>query len=225
MEVDGNISAENLTVTNINAEKINVDSLCLSCITEKTVGESVVIDKPLLKNIHGVGRIYLDNFVKIDTNDTPIELFGNAWATSFESIGNGPSLLLPSPIESESPVLFRAASPSDYNNSCLNSGLLLVEVHVSLGFQALYETSVNTIALSLKKSGTVVSNVLKTIHTYNITRDNISLQNSVLLNPYDNLTLEITKFSDDNSGSVGIQSGSENSWATFKVLGFVDNLQ
>lgn len=214
------IDVETLLVNGNVFDGSSLTELNVDCIKENTVGSSVLIDTPIFKNLHGVGRIYLNNFVKIENNDETVVLQGGAWSISYQSLGNGPNLLLIENNELDYP-LFQA--PENYPNICLSEAWqMIVEVDVSLTYDAINSGSPNKLELRLNKNDNPVSIVKQTINPYNITQDNISLHDTILLGPNEKLTIDITKR--ENNGSVGIISGSEYSWATFKVVGFINSI-
>lgn len=219
IDKDTNIKCKNLTCKTFNVTgNVSYDTVLACKLQENTAGESVLIDKPLIQNPHGIGRIYLDNFVKIDNNDTPVMLYGNAFVKSFESYGNGPDLLI-LPSEPTGPIF---TAPNSYSNNCLDSNWqLMVEVDISITLDAVTAGNENKFVIRLKKNDTIVSEVRKTLSLYFVTNDNISLHDVILFSPNDQLYLEVEKQAND--GSVALINGSQYSWATFKVLGFYNN--
>lgn len=213
-----------------NTEKITTETICVGCVKENLIGESVVIDKPLVQNPHGVGRIYLNESVKIEAESPPVEIVGNKWRTSFESVGNGPSMLLRNDqVELENVPLFQ--TPASYSNLCIsNDWLMMVDVDIALNFEALNDinTQAQRVLISLKRNGVAVSGLYHQVkYTNNIIQDNIVFHDTVLLGPASYLTLEITS---NGLGSIGLVGGlvgefsSYNSWATFKIIGFIPNV-
>jgi hypothetical protein len=231
----------NLFVKNMKTKSITTSTLTTSSMTtsgpiktkfleQETLGQGVVVDRPLISNAHGICRAFLNQDVKLFNTDSVLLDAGQVWTRSFESaVFNDtydfPPLLLQSTNETEV-HLFTTPTQIQYQNICLPTNwVMLVEVNgvfpiVSFNFGM---GSSNIYTIKLLKNGVEVSNVSQSsVNDFGFgpinNTDSLTFHDIIECFPGDVLDFE---YSIDTNGSFGsITSGSNKCYATFKILSF-----
>lgn len=108
-------------------DTIQAESTCTNKVKELIPGAGVFIDKPLFGNIHGVGKVWLndDGAIKISGNDFvvfPVLV----WDLNFESQGAGPPLLL------QGGHLLTIPPLNGYLNECVEDWCVCIKVHLQI---------------------------------------------------------------------------------------------
>jgi len=231
-------SKRNVFATSVKTNALITKSMTTSgplktkLVEQETLGQGAVIDKPLMSNVHGICRAYLNQNVKLNNSDSVLLDAGQVWNKSFESavfndIYDFPPLLLQSTNESEV-HLFTAPAQIQYQNKCLpQNWVMLVEVNgvfpiTSFDFGGFGGS--NTYTIKLLRNGDEVSNV-----SHSPTNDfdwggfinnmySLVFHDIIECFPGDVLDFEYSMNTDGNTGS--ITSGSNACYVTFKILSF-----
>ena len=189
-------------------------------LTEKKDG--LVTDKVIYFNPHGYGRINLNcnlNYEYDFNSEEELDeiLYPDCWETTYET-KYPQTLLLRDGNEGAVEHHFTVPSELEYKNPCLENWCALVEVCIQLKIDTEFTEDLQ---FCIKKNDetVVTSNCIASGYDYDFEDGNIKtvkLVDIIECNPSDTLDIYIKL----SFGKVDIISGSENSYANFKIIGF-----
>jgi hypothetical protein len=238
-------SKRNVFANTLNAKTIVSNSQCPTTlltnkIDEKVTNHGVIINKSMIKNRPGIGRIQLDNsnanfegdLYKLEPGQSIVFNQSGDFTKTFETTGFGPEYILQPDIETGNINAYTVPYPSDYLNSCLTDfSNVYVECNANFqGMNSFYIPSddVVKIHLQLLKNDDLVAQAINIYSIKNVgdTRNEFNLQihDIVKCVPGDNLNIKLINNSTTQEIGVMLTSDVTNltplSYVTFKTLAF-----
>jgi len=184
-------------------------------IHPKEFNQALAVVNPLNVNVSGFTKFFLsEDLFFIDFEESGGMLPTDEFETYYSTLSSDYVL--------NEAAHYTLPPVSYFNNPCLNSGVFqyLLEINIKLNYKVDFFDYDDYLVLAVVKGEETISQTTEQPLTHYIgSVRTLSLNDTVLVDPGDNLSINLFKFDgSDSDGKVELLGGSENCVFTFKIL-------